>query len=476
MVTQFRVGESTQGETDDLSSPGSAPPTQSQTYGASTRSGESQFIRDEVEGDRVVPTSGDPRESSGDAYSEFGSPAASEAAEEVVEATPARLAEPESDGESAITDLASVPGFEGPRTAQEAAALSESPLPEAGTAIAPGQETGQEEFGFLAALVPTLVSTVGPAIAKGVISRLSPKAQRAIPRLAGSVTRVATTATGLAGAATAAATAAASAPRPGGTGSLLALLAQLLNSQAAKATGEAVSIEADPLVEEAARVLEVIIGNDDRLRIQRTTDVPWRRYCALRITFPKGVFRGTGFFIGARAVATAGHCVYMHDQGGWARSIEVIPGSSGTERPFGQAAATTFRSVAGWVTSRNPETDFGCIVLPMGAFGGRNLGSFGFAAWDAQELVAHSAVLAGYPGDKPFAEMWGMAQRIQTVTANTLRYQIDTYGGQSGTAVYIKRNDQRYVVGIHNYGAAGGNSATRVTRPVYERLLAWSQL
>jgi V8-like Glu-specific endopeptidase len=166
----------------------------------------------------------------------------------------------------------------------------------------------------------------------------------------------------------------------------------------------------------------------------------------------------------------------MHDQGGWARSIEVIPGSSGTERPFGQAAATTFRSVAGWVTSRNPETDFGCIVLPMGAFGGRNLGSFGFAAWDAQELVAHSAVLAGYPGDKPFAEMWGMAQRIQTVTANTLRYQIDTYGGQSGTAVYIKRNDQRYVVGIHNYGAAGGNSATRVTRPVYERLLAWSQL
>jgi V8-like Glu-specific endopeptidase len=146
------------------------------------------------------------------------------------------------------------------------------------------------------------------------------------------------------------------------------------------------------------------------------------------------------------------------------------------ERPFGQAVATSFRSIAGWVNNRNPETDIGCIVLPAGAFGGRNLGSFGFRVLDAQQLAAHSAVLAGYPGDKPFAEMWGMAQFIQTVTANTLIYRIDTVGGMSGTAVYQNVDGQRVVVGIHNYGASGGNSATRVTQPVYDRLLAWSQL
>jgi glutamyl endopeptidase len=53
---------------------------------------------------------------------------------------------------------------------------------------------------------------------------------------------------------------------------------------------------------------------------------------------------------------------------------------------------------------------------------------------------------------------------------------MDTYGGQSGAPVYIKRNGQRYVVGIHNYGAQTGNSATRVTQPVYALLAKWAAL
>jgi len=69
-----------------------------------------------------------------------------------------------------------------------------------------------------------------------------------------------------------------------------------------------------------------------------------------------------------------------------------------------------------------------------------------------------------------------MARRIKTVGDKTLTYDIDTVGGQSGAPVYVKRNGQRYVVGIHNYGAATGNSATRVTRPVGDRLLAWSRI
>jgi hypothetical protein len=32
------------------------------------------------------------------------------------------------------------------------------------------------------------------------------------------------------------------------------------------------------------------------------------------------------------------------------------------------------------------------------------------------------------------------------------------------------------VVGIHNYGASTGNSATRVTQPVAQNLLRWSSL
>jgi glutamyl endopeptidase len=100
----------------------------------------------------------------------------------------------------------------------------------------------------------------------------------------------------------------------------------------------------------------------------------------------------------------------------------------------------------------------------------------GVSAMTAQELVAKPAVLAGYPGDKPFAELWGMARKIKTVGPVTLGYDIDTMGGQSGAPVYIKRNGSRFVVGIHNYGSSTGNSATRVTAEVAERLSAWSKL
>ena len=136
----------------------------------------------------------------------------------------------------------------------------------------------------------------------------------------------------------------------------------------------------------------------------------------------------------------------------------------------------TFRSTKGWVEGKKPESDYGAIILPSGAFSGQQLGSFGFAAYPSTVLLAKRAVLAGYPGDKPFAEQWGMGRRLKAVTAKQLVYEIDTVGGQSGAPVYIKHNGKRYVVGIHNYGASSGNSATRVTEAVFKNLQNWSKL
>ncbi|WP_211589098.1 trypsin-like serine peptidase, partial [Allorhizocola rhizosphaerae] len=288
-------------------------------------------------------------------------------------------------------------------------------------------------------------SAAGPGLARAVQGRLSPRAQRVLAK-----------------------------PRAGGDAVALLqkLLAQAMRRQ--EAAEEAVD---EAVVEEAAQTVEVIIGTDDRIRIGNTTKVPWRRYCALKIEFPSGaVYRGTGFFIGERAVATAGHCVYLHDQGGWARRIEVIPGCDGTSRPFGSALATTFRSTAGWTQHKLPAADYAAIILPAGAFPGQKFGSFGFGVFPNEALLATPAVLAGYPGDKPFAQLWGMRRKIKAVTAANLVYDIDTMGGQSGAPVYIKQNGRRYAVGIHNYGAGAGNSATRITAAVVANFKKWSTL
>jgi hypothetical protein len=42
--------------------------------------------------------------------------------------------------------------------------------------------------------------------------------------------------------------------------------------------------------------------------------------------------------------------------------------------------------------------------------------------------------------------------------------------------VHIKKGGKRYIVGIHNYGAASGNSATRITAAVFENLQQWSKI
>jgi V8-like Glu-specific endopeptidase len=417
---------------------------------------ESQFAVSEVIGDAPVIVTGGEYGVEAGAHEEVASPEGSESIEEYIEATPAQLAA-ESGEETAQSDLRGIEGFE-PQESSEEGRVAESPLREVGS----GTEGGQEEFfPILAALAPTLISTIGPAVAKQVMGRLSPRAKRLIRRLPRPAQKAVSAVT----------------KNPAPSGNIRGLIARLLETAEQQPGGESGAEVDEAFVEEAVAAIEFIIGTDDRVRITQTTQVPWRRICALRITFPSGaVYRGTGFLVGPRAVVTAGHCVYLHNQGGWARTVEVIPACNGTLRPFGQVLATSFRSVGGWVNGKKPESDYGCIVLPPGAFGGKNLGSFGFASFATPVLLAQPAVVAGYPGDKPFAELWGMARKIKAVTAKTFVYDIDTMGGQSGAPVYIKRNGQRYVVGIHNYGAISGNSATRVTQEVYQRLLNWSKI
>ncbi|MDU9004494.1 trypsin-like serine peptidase [Sedimentitalea todarodis] len=267
---------------------------------------------------------------------------------------------------------------------------------------------------------------------------------------------------------------------------LMRLLAQILarienapefDDGGAEAYGDASPAE-HAAAEELGRVLEVIIGTDDRIRITNTTRQPWPRTVALRINMGGRFFVGSGSIVSPDTILTAGHCVYMRSSkygNRWAKDIEVIPGSDGQTRPFGSVKARSFRSVKGWVSQGKAEYDYGCIKLPSNAFAGKRLGHFGYAALPDSELLARRIVLAGYPGDKPFAQLWGMARRLSRVSSRQLFYQHDTYGGQSGSGPYVMRNGRRYIVGIHNYGARTGNIATRITPAVYRNIKAWTE-
>lgn len=222
---------------------------------------------------------------------------------------------------------------------------------------------------------------------------------------------------------------------------------------------------------------ETVCGDDNRVRISPANRHPWRMNCQLIITQANGNrVRCTGWFIGPRTVMTSGHCVFGHGSGGWARQIEVIPGMDGSSRPYGSQVATSFRSVRGWTRSANgnPDYDYGAIILPNNNLGNR-VGWYGFASLSSSSLTNMLVNNSGYPGDKPFGTQWYNAGRIDRVTSRMLFYMIDTFGGQSGSAIYRLRNGQRHAVGVHGYGGCP-NKAVRINRPVFRNMKAWKQL
>ncbi len=227
----------------------------------------------------------------------------------------------------------------------------------------------------------------------------------------------------------------------------------------------------------APDVQETVHGPDDRVQITNTAAYPWRVHASLLITAAdNSMWIGTGWFIGPHTLVTAGHVVYIKNSGvpgrdGWVQSIQVMPGRNGSTLPYGSTTSTSFRSVTGWTGNGDPTYDYGAIILPTDL--GHQTGWFGFGVYPDDVLTASSGNISGYPGDKPAGTQWYDFHRVAAVDARKVYYDIDTFGGQSGSAVYRILNGGRYGVAIHAYGGSVTNSGTRIVQPVFDNLVAW---
>ncbi|MGH9880490.1 MAG: trypsin-like serine peptidase [Pyrinomonadaceae bacterium] len=222
---------------------------------------------------------------------------------------------------------------------------------------------------------------------------------------------------------------------------------------------------------------ETVHGPDDRVKITTTSAYPWRVHASLLITAADGSgWIGTGWFIGPHTLMTAGHVVYIKNSGvpgrdGWVRSIEVMPGRNGTSLPFGKVKSSNFRAVTGWTSSGDQNFDYGAIIIPTDL--GNSTGWFGFGVYPDADLRAAIGNISGYPGDKPSGTQWYDARRIDSVNTRKVYYDIDSFGGQSGSAVYRIIGGGRYAVAIHAYGGATTNSGTRINTAVYNNMVLW---
>jgi glutamyl endopeptidase len=231
---------------------------------------------------------------------------------------------------------------------------------------------------------------------------------------------------------------------------------------------------------------ETVIGEDERVEITDADKYPWRMIAALRL-IPRPPFTsayiGTGWFIGPKTLVTAGHCVYSQtDFGGWIGTIEVSPGRRGSNFPFGTAKATRFSALTVWQTTSNPDFDIGCIHLdePLG----NTVGFFKLASLDDAQLEHALLNISGYPRDRDSGRrQYFHANRALKTSARRIYYDIDTYGGQSGSPVWMQeaQGTEPIAVGVHAYGTGGtaqslgitANSGPRLVPEVIATIQEW---
>ena len=224
-------------------------------------------------------------------------------------------------------------------------------------------------------------------------------------------------------------------------------------------------------------MLEAVIGNDDRVKVANSvlSSNPWRQICALRILSQSDqLYVGTAWFIGPKTLATAGHCVFLQNDGGWAKSIEVIPARFGFSTPFGTLTSTRFSAVDGWTVESQRDFDYGVIHLDSDATG-LQIGNFEVRSFSDAPLNNVTVKISGYPADREQAQFQYFHERpIQRVSTTRLFYNIDTFGGQSGSPIWEDTDENGVVaIGIHTTGGVSSNSGTRINDDVIDNLISW---
>lgn len=248
-----------------------------------------------------------------------------------------------------------------------------------------------------------------------------------------------------------------------------------------------------------------IIGRDTRVRVRNTMAAPFRYICHLEYN---GTNMGTGTLIGPTTVLTAGHCLWDETQSPQRqydpRLMRVIPGRNGGARPFGTAQAVGFRFSPGFRGSADYASpkDYGVIYLrePVGERVGYwtiahtssprdPLGTSISGAPLPMRVSALPVNLSGYPDDKCRrrnnkllgCEQWRAYNHAVREQGGILHYLNDTFGGHSGSPVWIKRVASlggRVMVAIHISGddasiKGKANRGVRITPAILSNIRGW---
>ncbi|MBA4148976.1 MAG: trypsin-like serine protease [Verrucomicrobia bacterium] len=225
------------------------------------------------------------------------------------------------------------------------------------------------------------------------------------------------------------------------------------------------------------RMQPEIIGADTRVCVTDTKAAPFRYICSLETDSLGAMCSGT--LIGPRTVLTAGHC----PEGETASKMQVFSARNGlTHSAVSRCADFVF---APKYSSATP-TDYAVLILkdPIGnkngwwtydpfRWPGDTVGTSILKGSLPKKAAELSVNISGYPADRPKSgeacfsstnDLRGKRQyrafdsAVRVTPAGILEYVNDTFGGMSGSPVWIKRDlslGGRVMLAVHISGDDG---------------------
>jgi V8-like Glu-specific endopeptidase len=234
-----------------------------------------------------------------------------------------------------------------------------------------------------------------------------------------------------------------------------------------------------------------LIENLDRRHQIKWPDMqgwPYRIHGHLIMKYGHDTYTGSGVLVGPHHVLTAAHNIYNRN-GQWAQEVLFAPGRYQDKYPYGDCKGCLLLVPQKWSDNKLKDKeresyDFGMVILDTAI--GNITGWSGLLSLPKELLTEWPVTVTGYPGDKGTGnyhstQMWEMHGDMKRVTDHQLYYDIDTWEGQSGSAVWRQEWPEYkgpYTVGVHTYREdkdGEGNKGTRLTKDKFDLILYWLQ-